>query len=93
VDHAFYCARFDFLENGGALSKSAWGVAKALVFGANIDVVRMDGLPNVTLRNFSQIYAVPKARAASFEDAIRSYANFTGVVNLGGLKSWSRAGH
>jgi FkbM family methyltransferase len=86
--HAFYCSRFDFLENGGALSRSAWGILKAIFFGAHIEVVRINNLMDVELENFSQIYAVPRERSTSFERAIANYSDLVKVVNLNELRSW-----
>jgi FkbM family methyltransferase len=88
-NHVFYCARFDFLENGGALSKSIMGMAKALVFGANIEILKLDNLEGSDLANFSQIYAVPAEKAHEFEKSILSYSASVQTLDLNRLKAWS----
>lgn len=88
-DYVFYCARFDFLENGGALSRSVLGMLKALIFGANIVILKLDNLEGSELDNFSQIYSVPREKAEEFEHAILNYSTSNPVLNLNNLKTWS----
>lgn len=88
-EYVFYCARFDFLENGGALSRSAAGMAKALIFGGNIEIIKLGDLEQTNLNNFSQIYSVPQEKAAQFEASILAYADRHRIFNLGCLKTWS----
>lgn len=88
-DYDFYCARFDFLENGGALSRSVFGMTKALIFGANIEVLKLNNLDNSNLDNFSQIYSVPREKAEEFEKSILTYSTKNPVFNLKYLKTWS----
>jgi len=68
---SFYCSRFDFLEPGGSLVKSPYGILKALVFGGSIDVLQVDPCSAGSLSNFSQVYAVPNEKRQSFENAIQ----------------------
>jgi FkbM family methyltransferase len=88
-NHVFYCARFDFLENGGALSKSIMGMLKALMFGASIEILKLDKLESSDLANFSQIYAVPAEKAHEFERSILSYSASVKTLDLSRLKAWS----
>jgi FkbM family methyltransferase len=88
-NHVFYCARFDFLENGGALSRSIIGMIKALVFGANIEILKLNNLESSDLANFSQIYAVPAEKAQEFEKSVLSYSAVIQTLDLSRLKAWS----
>lgn len=88
-DYVFYCARFDFLENGGALSRSVLGMIKALIFGANIEVLKLYNLEKSNLDNFSQIYSVPREKAEEFEKSILTYSTRHPIFNLKCLKTWS----
>ena len=88
-NYAFYCSRFDFLENGGALSNSISGISKMVLSGANIEVLRMDNIANGDLRNFSQVYSVPLEKTSEFEEAITKYLTKNPSINLYHLSSWS----
>lgn len=88
-DYDFYCARFDFLEDGGALSKSALGIIKACILDGNIEVLKINDLNKCTLRNFSQIYSVPKEKSQKFEQSVIDYVQDNPVLFLKNLKSWS----
>lgn len=88
-DYVFYCARFDFLENGGALSRSLGGMIKALVFGARIEILKLDNLEECGLDNFSQIYSVPREKVEGFEKSIEIYSTRNPVFDLTSLKTWS----
>lgn len=87
--YVFYCARFDFLESGGALSRSLPGMLKALVFGAHIEVLKFGTIDECALTNFSQIFSVPVERVGGFEKAITDFAGSVGVVDLYKLRTWS----
>lgn len=88
-DYVFYCARFDFLENGGALSKSIFGIIKSLIFGARIEVLRLHNVEDSNLNNFSQVYSVPREKIEAFEKAISTYSAANPIFNLKSLKTWS----
>ena len=88
-NYDFYCARFDFLNNSGALSKSILGIFKAVFFGATIEILKFDHLKDTSLENFSQIYAVPTEKSDAFEEVIGKYAKKFPVLNLQYLKTWS----
>jgi FkbM family methyltransferase len=88
-NYVFYCARFDFLENGGALSRSALGIIKAIIFGCNIEVLKLSHLEKSNLDNFSQIYSVPCEKVECFEKSILTYFKKMPVFNLSNLKTWS----
>jgi FkbM family methyltransferase len=87
-DYVFYCARFDFLESGGALTKSLLGMIKALAFGANIEIIKLDDLNKCELENFSQIYSVPREKSEIFEEAISGYTLRNPVFDLTALTTW-----
>jgi len=86
--YSFYCARFNFLENGGALSRSALGIFKGLFFGSSIDFIKINNFNRLEFDNFSQIYAVPNSKAVKFEIAIKNYFNNLGTCDLSKLKAW-----
>ncbi len=88
-DYAYYCARFDFLDNHGALSKSAFGIMRALLFGGSIEILKLAQLQGNELNNFSQIYSVPKEKVAAFEDAVLKYSSINPVLDLSAIKTWS----
>ena len=88
-NYTFYCARFDFLERGGALSKSIFGMIKALTFGANIEILKISCLKNNELQNYSQVFSVPDEKVAAFEKSILNYSKSIKVFNLSGLNTWS----
>lgn len=88
-NYAFYCARFDFLENDGALSRSILSMLKALILGANIEVLKLSNLDKNRLNNFSQIYAVPTEKVESFEKSILDYSATNPFFNLNTVKTWS----
>ena len=78
ADHAFYFARFDFLNPTGALTKSMGGLLRAVAFGGSIRLYRFHGINDLTIDNFSQIIAVPRVLQASFERAMHAYASKQG---------------
>lgn len=88
-DYVFYCARFDFLGYHGALSKSIPGMVKAVMFGGNIEILKLDKLENNELHNFSQIYSVPKEKTRAFEESILKYRAINPVLDLDAVKTWS----
>lgn len=88
-DCKFYCARFDFLEPGGALSKSIIGILRSLITGGAVVVLEFDPLSAIDLHNFSQIYAVPNEKSERFENALRSFSKDIGAMDLSTLKTWS----
>ena len=89
-NYVFYCSRFDFLGNSGALTKSIFGIIKALLFGGNIKVIRLDNFDENQLDNFSQIFAVPKEKSFDFEKSIKDYFKYLGSCNLAEFKTWSK---
>ena len=88
-DYVFYCARFDFLEDDGALSRSVPGIIKAMIFGAHIEILKIQSLAGGNLNNFSQIYSVPREKMAAFEKSILAYANSNPIIHLNDLRTWS----
>lgn len=86
--YSFYCARFNFLENGGALSRSVLGIFKGLFFGSSIDFIKINNFNRLEFDNFSQIYAVPNSKAVKFESAIKNYFNNLRTCDLSKLKAW-----
>jgi FkbM family methyltransferase len=88
-DCKFYCARFDFLEPGGALSKSTIGILRSLIAGGAIEVLELDVLSPINLNNFSQIYAVPNEKSEQFENSVRSFSKDIGSLDFSTLKTWS----
>lgn len=88
-DYVFYCARFDFLDNHGALSKSVFGIMRALLLGGSIEVLKLAELQGNEINNFSQIYSVPKEKIKAFEEAILKYISVNPVLNLNAVKTWS----
>jgi FkbM family methyltransferase len=89
-NHIFYCSRFDFLENGGALSRSVFGMLKALVFGSNIELLKIQNLKDIKLVNFSQVYAVPVEKSTAFEKSVQDYSQFIGAVDVSKLHAWKK---
>jgi FkbM family methyltransferase len=87
-NYEFYCARFDFIENGGALTSSGGGIVKALTKGGNISVLKLHDLPNCGIRNFSQIYAVPTEKQVEFESAVKLAFLRRKYLDLPSLKTW-----
>ena len=90
-DYFFYCARFNFIENGGALSKSFLGIIRAFIVGGNIQVIKLNATKDLSLNNFSQIYSVPKEKSKFFEVAIRKSFKQLGVCDLTKLKTWKKS--
>ncbi|NQW95211.1 MAG: FkbM family methyltransferase [Polaromonas sp.] len=88
-DYVFYCARFDFLDNHGALSKSFVGITKALLFGGSIEILKLGRLQGNEINNFSQIYSVPKEKLEAFEEAVLKYNSVNPVLDLKALSTWS----
>jgi FkbM family methyltransferase len=88
-DYVFYCSRFDFLESGGTLMNSFAGMIKGLLFGANIEVIRLNDLDSCHLNNFSQVYSVPVEKSAAFEKILAEYCLKKPIFNLSTLKTWS----
>lgn len=88
--YKFYCARFNFLENGGALASSGGGILKALFSGFSVDFIRINQFEPSQLENFSQIFSVPVEKCEAFERSILEYIDNTGVINVNNLKSWSK---
>ena len=87
--YKFYCARFNFLDNGGALSNSGLNIIKACIFGASIDFIKIESLDESMLENFSQIFSVPIEKSDDFERSIETYIEIHGDLDLRHLKSWS----
>ena len=87
--YIFYCARFDFLENGGALSRSKLGVIAALMFGSRIELIRLNMSDSLTFDNFSQVFAIPVEKSELFETSVISYMAAQPTINLNRLKTWS----
>jgi FkbM family methyltransferase len=88
----FYCARFSFLEHGGALTRSALGIMKAVLIGGAIDFIKIDNFSESELNNFSQVYSVPKEKSAAFEVALAEYATMVSVWDIAGIETWSQFG-
>jgi len=89
-NYVFYCARFDFLESGGALSKSALQITKALVSGGNMEILKLSMFSSHSIDNFSQIFSVPAEKALEFEKALNEYSKLNPVFDLAQAKTWSR---
>ena len=89
-DYTFYCARFDFLESGGALMNSYFGILKALITNAHIEIVRLDDLGVTSLENFSQIFSVPNEKCSNFENSINDYLSENPYLDLSSLTTWSK---
>ena len=89
-DYFFYCARFNFIENGWALSNSFLGIIRAFIVGGNIQVIKLNATKDLSLNNFSQIYSVPKEKSKFFEVAIRNSFKQLGVCDLMKLKTWKK---
>jgi FkbM family methyltransferase len=87
-NYVFYCARFDFIENSGALSRSFFGIIKALLFRAYIHVLELNHKKRLALDNFSQIYAVPKEKSNKFKSAIRNSFHRMSECDLANIKTW-----
>lgn len=87
-DYVFYCARFSFIENGGALSKSLLGIIRALVMGGDVQIIKLDTTKDLSFNNFSQIYSVPNEKSKFFEVAIKKSFRQLGVCDLNKLKTW-----
>lgn len=85
----FYCARFDFLEPGGALSNSTTRILRSLITGGAIEILELDNLSTTFLHNFSQIYAVPNEKTEEFENSLKSFSNYMGYLDLATIKTWS----
>jgi FkbM family methyltransferase len=88
-NYFFYCARFDFLEKGGALSRSKFGAMAAIIFGGGIDVIKLDMSDRIPLENFSQVYAIPKEKSEKFERSIIKFVRNQPFIKLSMLKTWS----
>ena len=86
--YIFYCARFNFLETGGALSRSKICAMSAVIFGAGIDIIRLNKINEIKLENFSQIYAIPKEKSDAFEKSIIIFVVNNPVIKLKMLKTW-----
>ncbi len=88
-DCKFYCARFDFLEKGGALTNSAVNIARSVLAGGSIEVIEINPLSANVLDNFSQVFAVPQEKAIEFERALQKKAAIGAGFNLSSLRTWS----
>lgn len=77
-NHAFYFARFDFLNASGALTQSLAGVARAALFGGSIELFKTADIATVPLENFTQIIAVDKDRQSAFEEAMQREVKLMG---------------
>jgi len=87
--YIFYCARFNFLENGGALSRSKLGLFSGLIFGSQIEFIKLNISNELSLDNFSQIFAIPVEKSELFEKSVINYMAARSTINLNGLKTWS----
>ena len=83
----FYCSRFDFLEPGGSLVKSPFGIMKALARGANIEILQLKPDSLTSLSNFSQVYAVPREKSVDFESAVREICSQYSPLDLSSMHS------
>lgn len=89
-NYMFYCARFDFLEQHGALSKSMLNIARATIFGGNIVILKLGKDMETDLENFSQVYAVPIEKSELFESLLSNYCDKEKhSINLANLRTWS----
>jgi FkbM family methyltransferase len=86
-DYVFYCSRFNFMEVGGALSKSGMNIIKAILFGSSIEVISIDIIKMNNYSNYSQIFAVPNEVSSQFEVALNE---LWGSVKHLDLKTFSR---
>jgi len=91
VDYVYYCARFDFLEPGGALTRSISRLFGAALFGGAVDILRLSDIGATTLQNFSQIFSVPREKADIFETAIASFVANNPSIDASRLKTWTMA--
>jgi FkbM family methyltransferase len=90
-NYIFYCARFDFLENGGALARSKFCAMIAIIFGGGIDIIRLNMTDKIALENFSQVYAIPKEKSEEFEESIIKFVTNQPIIKLNRLRTWSTA--
>jgi hypothetical protein len=89
-NYVYYCARFDFIRNDGALTSSTSGISKAILSGGNIEVLHLGDLKSTSLTNFSQIYAIPKEKQTAFENCVRTYFSGINSLQVAKLKTWSQ---
>lgn len=82
IDYVFYCARFNFMEKRGALSRSTLNIIKALLFGASIDVIRLGANDMSEFSNYSQIFSVPKEKSKQFETALNDLWGNEDYINI-----------
>jgi len=60
------------MENWGVLTKSKFRILKVLLFGGNIDVVKIENFIYLKFHNFSQICALAQCKEAIFKLAIKN---------------------
>jgi hypothetical protein len=88
-DYRFYCTRFNFLEDGGALTNSLSRIVGASIFGGSIDLIKFETIHDSKIDNFSQVFSVPSEKASRFENALGAHATRVPVFDLGRARSWS----
>jgi FkbM family methyltransferase len=89
-DCNFYHARFAFMEKGGSLRNSKASIAKALLAGSTIEVLKETDLGRLSHDNYSQLIAVPIEKTDRFETALRNSKaarQATDIANLRFLSS------
>jgi FkbM family methyltransferase len=90
-NYKFYCARFDFLDSSGALTKSIVSSVRASLRGSgHLVVLNLASLETLELDNFSQIFSVPAERSLEFENSIEAYSRSQAEFDLRSLRTWKR---
>lgn len=90
VDYSFYCSRFNFMESGGALSKSLLKLFSSLFSGHNIQILKIENISAVDITNYSQLIAVPNEISCRLEKAVSDFSIDYPTVNLNNFRSWSK---
>jgi len=75
-----------FWRAAGTLSRSAVGIAKAIVFGGNIEELKIESFTDFNLDNFSQVYSMSIEKSQKFEEFIQAHLAASSSCDLSVLK-------
>ena len=88
--YSFYCSRFNFMESGGALSRSFLKLFSFIFSGHSIQILKIDNISTVDITNYSQLIAVPNEITDRLEKAVSDFSIDHPIVNLKNFRSWSK---
>jgi len=90
TDYSFYCARFNFMESGGALSRSLLKLFLSIFSGHNIQILKIENISTADITNYSQLIAVPDEISDRLEKAVSDFSIDHPSINLNNFRSWSK---